>query len=111
MRCLIKVEMPVEQGNQIISEGRLGPTLGQILNDLQPEAAYFVAENGTRSALIFAHIADPSQIPAIAEPFFQAFNAKVEITPAMTAEDLQRAGQAIERAAQTYGHGRQHANR
>jgi hypothetical protein len=33
---------------------------------------------------------DPSEIPAIAEPFFMTLNAEVELSPAMTAEDVQK---------------------
>ena len=35
---------------------------------------------------------DTSQIPALAESWFLGFNAAVEIQPAMTPEDLGRAG-------------------
>jgi hypothetical protein len=35
---------------------------------------------------------DPSDIPRLAEPWFLTFNATVEIQPAMTPEDLGRAG-------------------
>jgi hypothetical protein len=46
---------------------------------------------------------DPSHIPALAEPWFLAFNASAEIHPVMTPEDLAKAGPAIERAAKKYG--------
>jgi hypothetical protein len=46
---------------------------------------------------------DASQIPAIAEPWFLAFNASLEIHPVMVPEDLSRAGSAIEVAVQKYG--------
>jgi len=37
-----------------------------------------------------------SQIPAIAEPWFLAFNASVEFHPVMVPDDLAKAGTAIE---------------
>ena len=46
---------------------------------------------------------DPSQIPAVAEPWFLAFNASVEIHPVMTPADLAKAGPAIEQAVKKYG--------
>jgi hypothetical protein len=46
---------------------------------------------------------DPSQIPALAEPWFLAFNATIEAQPAMVAEDLAKAGPDIERAVKKYG--------
>jgi hypothetical protein len=44
-----------------------------------------------------------SQLPVIAEPWFLALNASIEVTPAMIPGDLQKAVPAIERAAKTYG--------
>ena len=45
---------------------------------------------------------DASQIPAIAEPWFLAFNASIEIHPVMIADDLARAGEAIDKAVKKY---------
>jgi hypothetical protein len=45
---------------------------------------------------------DASQIPAIAEPWFLAFNASVEIHPVMIPDDLAKAGGAIENAVKKY---------
>jgi hypothetical protein len=45
---------------------------------------------------------DASQIPAIAEPWFLAFNASIEIHPVMIPDDLARAGGAIEHAVRAH---------
>ena len=45
---------------------------------------------------------DASQIPAIAEPWFLAFNAGIEIHPVMVPDDLSKAGSAIEAAVKKY---------
>ena len=63
---------------------------------------YFTETNGNRTALIFVNLTDASQIPAIADPGFMAFNARVEIHPVMTPEDLAKAGPAIDKAAKKY---------
>jgi hypothetical protein len=76
--------------------------MGRVLNDLKPEAAYFTTDGGKRTGFIVADIKDPHQIPSIAEPWFLAFNASVEFHPAMTPEDLQKAGPDLARAAKTY---------
>jgi hypothetical protein len=73
------------------------------VEDLKPEAAYFVADEGQRTAILVINMEDASQIPAIAEPWFLAFNAEIEATPAMIAEDLEKAGPAIEQAVKKYG--------
>ena len=105
MRCLMKVAIPVETGNAAISNGSLGKTIESILADLKPEAAYFAGDNGKRTGFIFFDLKDTSQIPAVAEPWFLAFDAHIELHPAMNLEDLKNAGPGIERAVKNYGRG------
>src|SRR6266481_7344240 len=102
MRCLLKVSIPVAEGNAAISDGTLGQTIGSILNDLKPEASYFAADNGVRTGFIFFNLENASQIPAVAEPWFLAFNAQVEFHPAMNLEDLKKATPGIEKAVKKY---------
>jgi hypothetical protein len=102
MRFLLKVNIPVEAGNAAAKAGKLGSTIQGILADLKPEAVYFTDSNGQRSGLIFLDLQDASQIPAIAEPWFLAFNASIELHPVMVPEDLGRAAGAIEKAVKKY---------
>jgi hypothetical protein len=97
---LVKVTMPVEAGNVAARSGF--QALESILQDLKPEAAYFYAEHGKRSALLIIQMEEASRIPAIAEPFFMAFNATIEFQPVMLPEDLRKAAPDIERAAKKY---------
>ena len=73
------------------------------MEEIKPEAVYFVAEEGNRSAILFVNMDDASQIPAIAEPWFLAANATVEFKPVMTIEDLRKAGPDIEKAVKKFG--------
>ena len=102
MRFLLKVNIPVEAGNTAAKAGKLGATIQSILSDLKPEAAYFTDENGQRTGLLFFDMQDASQIPAIAEPWFIAFNASIELHPVMVPDDLLKAGGAIEAAVNKY---------
>ena len=102
MRFLLKVNIPVETGNAAAKAGKLGETIQSILEDLKPEAAYFTDDNGQRTALLFLDMQDASQIPAICEPWLQAFNASIRIHPVMVAADLAKAGSAIEKAVKKY---------
>jgi hypothetical protein len=103
MRFLVKVNIPVEAGNKAAKAGKLGTTIQSILADLKPEAAYFTDDNGQRTAFLFLEMQDASLIPAIAEPWFLAFNASIEIHPVMVPDDLAKAGGVIEQAVKKYG--------
>ena len=98
----MKVSMPVEAANAAIRNGSLGMTIKTILADLKPEAAYFSDWGGMRTGYIVFDLQDTSQIPAVAEPWFLAFNAGVEIHPCMNAADLEKAGPGIEAAVKKY---------
>ena len=102
MRFLVKVNIPVEAGNAAAKAGKLGATIQSILADQKPEAVYFTDDKGQRTGYLFLEMQDASQIPAIAEPWFLAFNAGIEIHPVMVPEDLARAGSAIEAAVKKY---------
>src|ERR671911_765978 len=102
MRFLLKVNIPVESGNAAAKAGKLGTTIQSILADLKPEAVYFTDDNGQRTAFLFLEMKDASQIPAIAEPWFLALNASIEIHPVMIPDDLARASGSIEAAAKKY---------
>ena len=102
MRMMMRVSIPVESGNAAAKAGTLGSTVQKILDELKPEAAYFAEDNGERTGFIFFDMKDSSQLPAIAEPWFLAFNAKLTVRPAMSPQDLAAALPAIERSVKGY---------
>lgn len=102
MRVFLKASFPVDAGNRAIADGSIVRTIQSILEDLKPEASYFLDDGGQRTAYIFCDMKDASQIPALAEPWFLALNAKVEIHPAMNAADLAKAAPEIEKVVKKY---------
>ena len=98
MRFLMKVNIPVEPGNKAAKAGKLSTTIQSILTELKPEAVYFSDDKGMRTGYIFLEMADASQIPEFAEPWFLAFNAAIEFHPVMVPEDLAKAAPAIKKA-------------
>lgn len=103
MRVLMKVSMPVEERNRLVKAGKLEETIKSILEEQKPEAVYFMAEHGKRTALTFLHVQDTSEIPKLAEPWFLALNASIEMTPVMAPEDLAKAVPAFDSAIKKYG--------
>ncbi len=92
MRMVMHVYFPVDVFNDAVRDGSAGTKMQKILGQQKPEAAYFTEYHGQRSGILIVDIKDASQIPAFAEPWFLQFNARLELHPAMTAQDLGAAG-------------------
>jgi hypothetical protein len=88
MRMMLKVSIPVEEGNAAVKNGSLGRIFAEAMERLKPEAAYFLAEDGKRTGMMVFDMKDTTDIPGIAEPFFMGFNADLSLLPVMNAEDL-----------------------
>jgi hypothetical protein len=92
MRVMMIVSMPVEAFNAAVKDGSTQAKMKKILDQLKPEAAYFTALNGKRTAILIVDLADASKIPSLAEPWFLTFNASVDMYPVMVPQDLAAAG-------------------
>jgi hypothetical protein len=95
MRMMMKMQIDTEAGSKAIADGSLPQLMQDAMERLQPESAYFGAEDGVRTAFIVFDLEDPSQIPPIAEPFFSKVKASVRMFPVMDREDLQKGLQLI----------------
>jgi hypothetical protein len=103
MRMMLQIAIPVEAGNQAARAGAFGAPFQKLLESLKPEAAYFTTgPTGERGGFVVFDMKDTSELPAIAEPFFLAYNARVTFSPVMNAQDLAKAGPGIEKAVKAY---------
>jgi hypothetical protein len=91
MRTLLRVSMETNASNAAIKDGSLPKIMQSALERLKPEAAYFCTQEGRRTAFIVFDLQSSSDMPSIAEPFFTGFNAIVDFSPCMNADEL-RAG-------------------
>jgi tRNA/tmRNA/rRNA uracil-C5-methylase (TrmA/RlmC/RlmD family) len=98
MRTLLRVTVDVTAANKAFSEGTLQSTIKATMDRLKPEAAYFLTIDGNRSCLMVFDLQDPAEMPVIAEPLFSVLSAKVEFSPVMNAEELQRALQNMRKS-------------
>ena len=103
MRMLLKIQVPAQEGNTGLKDGIFKKIVDHFQAEFKPEAIYFLAQDGLRTGMIFVDMKDPSQIPAMAEPWFQAMNVKVELTPVMILADLEKAKPSIEAAIKNFG--------
>ena len=74
-----------------------------VIEELQPEAAYFTPMEGARGGHLIVNMDDASQIPAMTEPLFLGLGATVEFHPVFTLEDVPAITEPIEQAVQKYG--------
>ena len=70
MRVLLKVHIPAAKGSAALRDGSMQRIMDEFMNAVQPEAAFFAPEGGVRSATIVFDMKDPSDMPALLEPFF-----------------------------------------
>ncbi len=91
MRMMLRWTVPVEKGNGMVNDGSMGTLIESLMEQLQPEAAYFFAEGGERSGMVFFDMKESADIPRIAEVLFRGADAAVEFVPVMNAQDLKKA--------------------
>ncbi|WTC17509.1 hypothetical protein OH709_17315 [Streptomyces cellulosae] len=90
MRVMLKATLDTEKSNEALRSGKLPDMMQETIERLHPEAAYFGPLGGRRTCLLVLDVEDSSQIPPIGEPFFSQFDAEVEMTPVMNADDLRK---------------------
>jgi hypothetical protein len=97
MRVLMKVSVPVESGNKAMKDGSMGKIIGDTVERIRPEAAYFGLEGGKRTAFFVFDLKNATDMPSIGEPILAALHANLEVTPVMTAQDLKAGLEAWQR--------------
>ncbi|MEV8421672.1 hypothetical protein [Streptomyces niveus] len=88
MRVLLTVQMDTAKANKAITDRTLPATMKSVFDRIKPEAAYFGSQEGMRTAYIVFDLKDASDIPSVAEPFFQDLGAKVTFLPVMNFDDV-----------------------
>ena len=89
MRMMVTVELDTPTANEALVSGKMAEALPQLMAQLKPEAAYFLPLGGRRGLVLFVDVADASAIVTTAEQFWLQLNAKVEMTPCMSADELE----------------------
>lgn len=87
MRMLLTARFDNAIANKNIEDGTMPALMEEALKRLNPEAAYFTATGGQRTAFIIFDMQESAQLPVLAEPFFLN-GATVAVRPVMNAEEL-----------------------
>ncbi len=90
MRVLAEVTVPACNGNAGIEDGTLPGTIQKILNNLEPEAAYFGIKHGQRTFYLVFDLPSEDKMVTSFEPFWDALEADITVTPVMTGKDLEK---------------------
>ncbi len=95
MRIMATVRVPVDKGNAVVADGTMGQVVQEALARIKPECAYFYLENGRRTMrAVFEMENQVEMVPAF-EPLLIQLNAEVELTPVMTAAELEDGFKAL----------------
>jgi SpoU rRNA methylase family enzyme len=97
MRFLIRAQIPTEAGNKILQNPKFIQDLEDYIRKTKPEASYFFEASGDRVMVFIVNMESTDMMPAIAEPLFQGFGAKVEFHPVMVFDDLKKAVQSLDK--------------
>ncbi|MEV6110239.1 DUF3303 family protein [Streptomyces sp. NPDC051940] len=96
MRVMLRAHLDTQLSNEAIKNGTLPKVMEETMARLQPEAAYFGPSEGGRCCTLIFDMQDSSQMPSIAEPFFEQFGARIELHPVMNADDLRKGLAALQ---------------
>ncbi len=95
MRFLVIAHMSTEAGNKAVKDPNMAKNLEDYVNSVKAEAAYFTEVNGERSMFFVVDMQSADMMVAISEPLYQTFNARVEVKPVMTLEDVKKGMQTL----------------
>ena len=90
MRFLVRVHLPVEEGNKMVKDPKGVKKLEAYYKKIRAEAAYFYEDKGERTMAFIIDLPSADRMIDVGEPMFQEFNARVEYHPVMTLEDLKK---------------------
>jgi len=96
MKMLLRMVIDATKGSEAIKSGAMQKAIGNLIEKLKPEAAYFASDSGMRAGFLVFEMKSANQQVEIAEPLFD-LGCEIHLTPCMTPEDLQAGFAAAER--------------
>jgi len=90
MRFLMRLQMPSEAENPQVAAPDFNDKMRLLLQQIKAERASFGMVDGRRVDSIIVNVADATELPAKAAPFYRWLKARAEFLPQMSAEDVER---------------------
>jgi hypothetical protein len=108
MRFFVRATVPTVGGNRVIIAGKLGPTVEEIVSQLEPETIFFKAIDkgptaGMKSIGMVLDLESAAQIKSTVEPLFAAMEAKIEYEQVLSKDELLQALPSMEANVKKYG--------
>ena len=94
MRVMLRLQIDAIRGSEGIKSGATQKAIAAFVEKHKPEAVYFTNTDGERSGFFVFDMKDAHEMPIVCEPLFD-IGARVQISPCMTPDDLQKAFAAI----------------
>jgi hypothetical protein len=92
MHFIVKATIPNETGNEMVRSGpAMQALLDKIMSDVKPEAAYFSIAEGQRTLFLIVQIDEAAEMVRIGEPLWLGLEADIDIYPAMSVADFDKA--------------------
>ncbi len=88
MHLMLRFSIPVQKGNDAVSDGSMALALRELVEKVNPEAAYFHLDDGCRAGTIIFDASDQPQMAMINEPLFAKLEARIDIQPVISLEEL-----------------------
>jgi hypothetical protein len=96
MLFIVKATIPNDAGNEMVKSGpAMQALMDKIMGDVRPEAAYFSIADGQRTLFLVVNIEKAEEMVRLAEPLWLGIEADVDVFPAMSVSDFDKAGPII----------------
>jgi hypothetical protein len=92
MKFIVEVSFPLEPFSSFVRDGTIGQKIGETLEAIKPDVAYFTDNGVGRGVLMVVDLESASQAPHVTEPLMLTFDASVHYRVAIAPEDLASAG-------------------
>lgn len=102
MNFIVRATIPNTAGNQLVKGPAMGDILGKVMGDVRPQATYFTIDKGQRTIYFIVDVAEGYQWPRVVEALWLGLQADVDVIPAMSQAEFEKAMPIIQQTVARY---------